>query len=109
MRSRIALKGVIYPGGFSGERVVAIQLTNGESHRILAPRNLCWRSDGAPLERDEPAAGMCLEGIVAALLLRKNNKEIVVSTPDGEVLAVSPDISTQRPPTEADSHVPVGS
>jgi hypothetical protein len=104
----IGLRCQILPGGFSGERVIEINLPDGTKYRGLAPRHYCWTSDGKPLSPDEPAPGKSLSGIVAARVLeRDNNGQIRVTIPDGEIFDVSEGGIVDRPNSELVSNVSI--
>ncbi len=106
-RVAVALKCRIFPGSFSGERVVLIPLPNGATHKGLAPTAYCWKQDSKPLEIGDPAPGGSIDGIVAARLLGKTDAgDMVVTIPDGDVINVSKDIVVPRP-EESTSYVPV--
>ncbi|HZT78641.1 MAG TPA: hypothetical protein VFA26_00345 [Gemmataceae bacterium] len=107
----ISLVSRIYAGGFSGERVVEVVTSDGSTHRVLAPRDYCWTLDSQPLDPEQPKLGDSMAGLVAARLLAKaRDGSLVVTTPDGDVFSVRPDIMRDRPPkSEIPPNVPVGS
>jgi hypothetical protein len=105
----IALPCQIYAGGFSGERIARIVLADGSTQEVLAPRHYCWNKAGEPLVLEEPRLGESLEGMVAARRIQTlPNGSVIVTTPDGEVFAVSAQIVRPRPrKSEISSNVPV--
>ena len=104
----MGLRCQLFPGGFSGERVIEVQLASRKTYRGLAPLHYCWTDHGHPLKPDEPAPGSSLHGIVAARLLsRQSDGLATVTVPDGEILVVSDDVIVDRPETELTSNVPL--
>ncbi len=105
----IALKCQINAGGFSGERIAVVNLSDGNEQRVLAPRHYCWTAEGSPLAPDQPPLGNSIVGLVAARRIQDlPDGNVFVSTPDGAVFAVKPKTIDQRPATlESVPHVPV--
>jgi hypothetical protein len=115
----VAIPCKVAPGMLPSERFFAVKLANGESHRGLAPRYFVWNKERQLVGENEPAQQE--PGMVAARVLEKQNRYVIVEVPDGELIAVnSQDVRPRpteiRPPgysvpatTEPTSHVPVGS
>jgi len=105
----VALHCQIKAGGFSGERIAEVALAGGSTHTVLAPRHYCWTQDKRPLGLDEPAPGQTMNGLVAARRLGgRPGEPVVVTTPDGDVFEVPPEIVETRPAeSEISPHVPV--
>jgi hypothetical protein len=92
----VAIPCQLYPGAFSSERVFEVILQNGEKHQGLAPRYFCWNENGELIGAEEATDG--LAGFVAAKLLDRGEiGYAAVEVPDGEVLAVSPELVRDRP------------
>ena len=105
---RLALPCKIELGAFSSERVFRITLANGQEYQSLAPYLHFWNNENERLTKNQPAAGETMEGLIAALLIGKENGDLVVEIPDGEVVIVAKKIALRRP-QEVDTNVPVGS
>jgi hypothetical protein len=103
----ISLLCRIFPGGFSGERVVRVTRKDGSEHVSMAPRHYCWKLDKQPLGPDEPAPGESIEGLVAARLMVVQGGAATVSLPDGALIVVNADLVKPRPSEEIEPHVSV--
>jgi hypothetical protein len=108
-RKPIAVKCRISRGGFSGERIIKVDLIDGSEHVGLAPTHYCWGAEGKPLGQDDPPIGDSTDGIVAAQELGRSAGGVRVTTPDGEVFAVPLGSVVARPRPETETHVSVGS
>jgi len=100
---RISLSCKISRGGFSGERVILVSLVDG-TYRGIAPTHLCWNENQQPLEPNEPAEDETIDGFVAAYLVKRNEeeKQAIVSVPDGSVFVVPLHMTSDRPKTPSD-------
>lgn len=92
----VAVRCRISRGAFSGERVVQIALPLGETYAGVVPVYHCRTEQGAPLERDQPATGQEIAGLVEALWLGRSGALIRVSLPNEGRVEVEPDQVLQR-------------
>jgi hypothetical protein len=95
-RQLVAIKCIVAPGAFSGERLFNVQLANGESYGSLAPRQFCWNSGGAIVAIDEPTTA--IDGYVAARVVEEiDATQALVEVPDGQIIAVDIGSVVSRP------------
>ena len=93
----VAILCKIYPGAFSGERVIELQLANGESYQGVTPRHFCWNANGDLIGEKEPSGGE-IGGLVAARLIEEiDDRQSSVEIPNGEVIAVKSNQIKMRP------------
>jgi hypothetical protein len=104
MSEKKALRGTIWQGAFSGERVFEIALADGKPYRGVVPVHYCWDDAGKPLGRDEPRSK--IRGWIACRVLGRIDDVPVVSIPDGEVVPVAEETIIERP-AESRVDVPV--
>ena len=104
MSEKKALRGTIWRGAFSGERVFEIALADGRTYRGVAPVHYCWDDEGRPLGPNEPAEK--IRGGIACRVLGRIDNAPVVSIPDGEVVPVAEETIINRP-AESPVDVPV--
>jgi hypothetical protein len=93
-----SLECSIQRGAFSDERIVSIPNPGGEAYVGIASRQYCWKENDTPLGETEPNEGETIEGKVAARVIKANGSgKVLVSIPDGEVIAVRPEQLKRRP------------
>lgn len=95
-----ALRCTISRGGFSDERVFAIQMDE-LPHIGVGSRRHFWTLAGDPLDDGEPPLDQKVEGLVAATVVKINLGKVLVSIPDGEVITVPIEALVNRPPSNA--------
>jgi len=96
-RRLVAVKCKLFQGIFPSERYFEVVMANGEKHRGVSPRHFCWNSQGFLVQEEEPTDGVA--GFIAAKLIVFDLPKglLAVEVPDGEVLATSKEIVTERP------------
>ena len=92
------------PGAFSGEIAFEITLEDGKKHLGLASRRYFWTENGErPGKNLQPGT----PGYIRARILEEEGKDsVLLSIPDGEVVAVK---KTSIRRSERESDVPIGS
>jgi hypothetical protein len=97
----VTLRCQIGQGGFSNERVVRIQTASDGTFVGVAHPNYCRTAAGAPLKPGQPGRGEKIDGLVMARTLQQQEGgTLLVSVPDGSVLAVGEDVLGPPVPTE---------
>jgi hypothetical protein len=92
----VALPCKLSPGAFSGERVIDVQLADGQIYTSVAPRHFCWNASGRLVGEKEPLAEV--DGMVAARVIEDlDENQVAVEIPDGEVIAVDKGQVKSRP------------
>lgn len=92
----VALPCKLSPGAFSGERVIDIELANGQIYTSVAPRHFCWNASGKLVGEREPSTEV--DGMVAARVIDElDENQFAVEIPDGEVIAVDRGLVRDRP------------
>jgi len=109
MASRLkAVPCKITRGSFSGEKMFHITLADGQAYTSLSSYVHLLKSDKTPLEKQEPADDLEIEGYVAARLLNRENGNVIVEIPDGELVMIAANNLVSFP-RESKDHVSVGS
>jgi len=94
-------------GIFSTELMVCVELPGNNEYVGLVPRLYCWNKDFQKFMSDQPQSDKVEEGYVGAQILRRQNGEVLVQFPDGDVAVVQ--TSQTQPYPESAQNVPVGS
>jgi hypothetical protein len=103
----IALSCTITRGGFSDERVFRVNLAGGGTYVGACPRYYCFSSNLQPLKENQPPErGKSIAGLVLASRVREEGDVILVSVPDGAVLAIAA-AQIRQAPKEVPPDVPV--
>ena len=90
-----ALACTISRGGFSGERLFALDEID---HSGIASRSHMWKQNGAPLDEGEPPIGEVIPGLVAVRIIEERAMgRFLISIPDGEVIEVPSSQLLDRP------------
>jgi len=92
----VAVPCELSPGMFPGERVVGVQLANGDTYQTFVPSDFCWNAAGQLVGENEPSTAA--PGMVAAHLIDdRDDHQTAVEIPDGEVIAVKKSQVKPRP------------
>lgn len=96
-------------GAFSGERVFQVPMAGGRGDYIgIAPVDHCLDGQRNPLRRDQPPAGVDIEGFVEAFLITNGGEEARIELPDGEAIRVPVrQVPYQREADQGSKYVPV--
>jgi hypothetical protein len=93
-KTLVAIPCGLSPGAVSGERVIEVELADGQTYTSLVPRYFCWNAAGRLVDENEPSAEV--DGMVAARLVDElDDNQVAVEIPDGKAIAV--DRSQIRP------------
>jgi hypothetical protein len=105
-KTLVALPCKLSPGALSGERVIEVELANGQTYTSLVPRFFCWNAAGQLVTEDEPSTEV--DGMVAARVAYEiDDGQVAVEIPDGKVIAVDRGQVKSRPtPITPPSHRP---
>jgi hypothetical protein len=76
-------------GGFSSQRVFRVKTADNQTIAGVADLDYCYAEDTTPLDADQPPEGKRVAGLVAARIVAEEDKDkVLISVPDGKVLAV---------------------
>ncbi len=104
MKTKVALPCKISAGGFSDEITFKISVSDGE-YLGTASKRYFWRENDEPI--GELEVGTWTKGKMAARVLQKeDDRHVLVSIPDGEVVSVDQARLLERP-SELEEHVPL--
>jgi hypothetical protein len=92
---------------FSGERILHIDLANGEKYVGAAPLHYFAQLDRSLLPAGEPAPGGSLTGLVRARQLENGGDRVRIALPDGETVIIPRTAVSPRSPREDLSSVPI--
>lgn len=105
---QIAILCQLSRGAFTDERIFRIKLAEEGTYTGACPRQYCYTREGKLLKTEQPEKGKQVSGLILARRVADPGEgSVLVSVPDGEVLAVmaeeirpapkevSPDVSLQ--------------